>query len=138
MSDLGDKDSTVRSFIDSRHLYINHMDPLKSVVTIFHRMIGDQEKETTKMKGAILCLWPGRRVEHEEDVLKMNPVYPAMLAFAERVWKAVVQKDGLRVSVKLDYNLQNKLLNLKTVCLIRNNIILSSSLFRMQSSQILY
>lgn len=87
MSDLGDKDSTTHSFIDSRHLYINHMDPLESVVTIFNRMIGDQEKETTKMKGAILCLWPDRRVEHEDDVLKMNPVYPAMLAFAERVWK---------------------------------------------------
>ncbi len=87
MSDLGDKDSTIQSFIDSRHLYINHMDPLESVVTIFNRMIGDQEKETTKMKGAILCLWPDRRVEHEDDVLKMNPVYPAMLAFAERTWK---------------------------------------------------
>lgn len=87
MSDMADKDSTTHSFIDSRHLYINHMDPLESVVTIFNRMIGDQEKETTKMKGAVLCLWPDRRVEHEEDVLKMNPVYPAMLAFAERTWK---------------------------------------------------
>lgn len=87
MSDHAEKDSTMHSFIDSRHLYINHMDPLESVVTIFNRMIGDREKETKEMKGAVLCLWPDRRVEQEEDVLKMNPVYPAMLAFAERSWK---------------------------------------------------
>lgn len=86
MSDLGEKDSTVHSFLDSRHLYLNHMDPLESVVTIFNRMIGDQSAETKKIKGAILCMWPDRRVEHAEDVLKQNPVYPGMLAFAERTW----------------------------------------------------
>ena len=32
-------------FIDSRHLYLNHMDPLEAVTTIFNRKIADKEKE---------------------------------------------------------------------------------------------
>lgn len=87
MSDNGEKYKSTLSFIDSRHLYINHMDPLESVVTIFFRQIGDTTKQTSNIKGATLCLWPDRRVENEEDVLRMNPVYPAMLAFAERTWR---------------------------------------------------
>ena len=86
MSDTGEKNISSMRFIDSRHLYINHMDPLESVVTIFFRQIGDTVRETENIKGATLCLWPDRRVENEEDVLRMNPVYPAMLAFAERTW----------------------------------------------------
>jgi lysophospholipase L1-like esterase len=86
MSDNGEKNISSLRFIDSRHLYINHMDPLESVVTIFFRQIGDTIKQTENIKGATLCLWPDRRVENEEDVLRMNPVYPAMLAFAERTW----------------------------------------------------
>ncbi len=29
--------------IDSRHLYLNHMDPLEAVTTIFNRRIGDRD-----------------------------------------------------------------------------------------------
>lgn len=87
MSDNGEKNISSLHFIDSRHLYINHMDPLESVVTIFFRQIGDTIKQTANIKGATLCLWPDRRVENEEDILRMNPAYPAMLAFAERTWK---------------------------------------------------
>lgn len=68
------------TYIDSRHLYLNHMDPLESVTTIFYRRIAD-------CKGGILCLWHDRKVAKEEDLLTMNPVYPAMLAFAERSWR---------------------------------------------------
>lgn len=87
MSDNGEKNISSLRFIDSRHLYLNHMDPLESVVTIFFRQIGDVTKENKNVKGATLCLWPDRRVENEGDVLRMNPVYPAMLAFAERTWR---------------------------------------------------
>jgi lysophospholipase L1-like esterase len=87
MSDNGEKNISSLRFIDSRHLYINHMDPLESVVTIFFRQIGDTTQQTPNIKGATLCLWPDRRVEKEEDILRMNPAYPAMLAFAERTWK---------------------------------------------------
>ena len=74
-------------FIDSRHLYLNHMDPLESVVTIFNRKIAGKEKGDQSVLGGTICMWPDRRVEKGEDVLKMNPVYPAMLAFAERSWQ---------------------------------------------------
>lgn len=92
MSDAGEKNSSSLRFIDSRHLYINHMDPLESVVTVFFRRIGDTTKQTLNNIGATLCLWPDRRVEHEKDELLMNPVYPSMLAFAERTWKGGGEK----------------------------------------------
>ncbi|HEY9341226.1 MAG TPA: family 20 glycosylhydrolase [Hanamia sp.] len=87
MSDNGERNETDLTFVDSRHLYLNHMDPLEAVVTIFNRQIGDKTKEDKNTIGATLCLWPDRRVENEEDVLKMNSVYPGMLAFAERTWR---------------------------------------------------
>lgn len=74
-------------FIDSRHLYLNHMDPLEAVTTIFNRRIGGKEKGDHSLLGGTLCMWPDRRVERDIDVLRMNPVYPGMLAFAERTWR---------------------------------------------------
>ncbi|HEY1112811.1 MAG TPA: family 20 glycosylhydrolase [Chitinophagaceae bacterium] len=80
------------TYIDSRHLYLNHMDPLESVVTIFNRQIGDRISGDRNVPGATLCVWHDRRVAREDDVLRMNPVYPAMLAFSERVWRGGGQK----------------------------------------------
>lgn len=74
-------------FIDSRHLYLNHMDPLESVVTIFNRKIGDKEKGDNSTLGGTLCTWNDRAAAKEEDVLNMNPVYPGILTFAERSWR---------------------------------------------------
>lgn len=74
-------------FIDSRHLYLNHMDPLEAVVSIFNRRIADQEKGDSSAIGGTLCLWNDRRVEDGADILRMNPVYPGMIAFAERTWR---------------------------------------------------
>lgn len=74
-------------YIDSRHLYLNHMDPLESVVTIFNRQLGDQAAGDSIVLGATLCVWHDRRAAQEDDVLRMNAVYPAMLTFAERSWQ---------------------------------------------------
>jgi len=74
-------------FIDSRHLYLNHMDPLEAVVTLFNREIGDKEKGDSSLLGATLCMWNDRRVEEGNDILRMNPVYSGMPAFAERTWR---------------------------------------------------
>lgn len=74
-------------FIDSRHLYLNHMDPLESVSTIFNRMIAGRQKGDSLAIGATLCVWHDRTVSRAEDVLIMNPVYPGMFAFAERSWR---------------------------------------------------
>ncbi len=73
-------------YIDSRHLYLNPMDPLESVVTIFNRQLAGVNDGNTEALGATLCLWPDRAVATEMDAIRMNAVYPAMLAFAERSW----------------------------------------------------
>jgi lysophospholipase L1-like esterase len=73
--------------VDSRHLYLNHMDPLEGVVTIFNRMIGNKEKGDATLLGGTLCMWHDRAVAKEEDVQKMSPVYPGILAFSERIWR---------------------------------------------------
>lgn len=80
-------DNTYSRYIDSRSLYLNHMDPLESVVSIFERRICDTPNGDATMLGGEICLWNDRRVANENDLLRMNPVYPAMLAFAERSWR---------------------------------------------------
>ncbi len=74
-------------YIDSRHMYLNHMDPLESVTTLFYRMIGNAAVGNSNVLGGEICLWNDRAVNRQEDLLTMNPVYPAMLAFAERSWR---------------------------------------------------
>ena len=74
-------------YVDSRHLYFNHMDPLESVVTIFDRQICNLTEGNENALGGIVCVWNDRILANEEDVLKMNPVYSGMLAFAERSWR---------------------------------------------------
>ena len=81
------KDNPHARYIDSRNLYINHMDPLESVVTIFERQICDTTHGDKQMLGGEICLWHDRRVADEHDLFRMNPVYPSMLAFAERLWR---------------------------------------------------
>ncbi len=73
--------------IDSRNLYINHIDALEVVPLLFNHMICDVPQEEGLKKGATLCLWNDRRLRRGEDNLTHNPVYPALMAFAERVWR---------------------------------------------------
>lgn len=80
------KDTKIQ-LIDSRHLYLNHMDPLEAVTTIFFRKIGDKKKGDASLLGATLCMWPDRKVEVPLDVFRMNALYPGMVTFAERVWR---------------------------------------------------
>lgn len=74
-------------YIDSRFLYLSDLDPLNSVVTIFNRQIGRKKQGDASLLGGEICLWSDRRVAAEKDLLVMTPVYPAMLAFAERSWR---------------------------------------------------
>lgn len=87
MDDNGHLSSVAKTkYIDSRHLYLNHMDPLESIVTIFNRKILNKEKGDSLMLGGTLCMWNDRSVAEGGDILRMNPVYPGMLAFSERSW----------------------------------------------------
>ena len=74
-------------YVDSRHLYLNHHDPLESVVTLFNRRLCGKASGDSMALGATLCLWHDRAVAEETDLLNMNPVYPGMMAFAERSWR---------------------------------------------------
>lgn len=73
--------------LDSRNLYINHMDAEESVVSIFNHAILDRQQGNHTYKGGILCLWNDRRLNTGEDNLIYNPVYPSLLTFAERSWR---------------------------------------------------
>ncbi len=85
----GDKDAGkgLTRYIDSKFLYISDFDPLNSVVTIFNRQLGEKPHGDTSLMGAEFCLWADRKVRAESDLISMNPVYPAMLAFSERSWR---------------------------------------------------
>lgn len=88
MDDLAriSSDDAIR-YIDSRHLYLNHMDPLETVVTLFNRQMASRDKADKQAWGATLCIWPDRALAQERDMLRMNAVYPGMLSFAERIWR---------------------------------------------------
>jgi lysophospholipase L1-like esterase len=73
--------------IDSRHLYLNHFDPIDGVVATFNHQVCDAAVGDENNLGATLCNWPDRRVSKEEDLVNMNAVYSVMLSFAERCWQ---------------------------------------------------
>uniref|UniRef100_UPI0026395FBA family 20 glycosylhydrolase n=1 Tax=Chitinophaga sp. TaxID=1869181 RepID=UPI0026395FBA len=47
-------------YIDSRQLYINHMDPLESVISIYQRQFCNTPAGDASALGATLCLWHDR------------------------------------------------------------------------------
>lgn len=74
-------------YIESKHLYINHMDPLETVTTLFHRKMGEVDKEHKNFIGATLCSWPDRAVAKPIDMFYQSAIYPAIVTFAERIWR---------------------------------------------------
>ena len=106
--------------IDSRHLYLNHFDPIDGVVATFNHMICDVPKGDSFKIGATLCNWPDRNVSSETDLINMNAVYPVMLTFAEKCWKGggsknyitdISMPDSFRYQSFVDF--ENRLLNHK-------------------------
>jgi hypothetical protein len=80
-------------FIDSRSTYINHMDPFDAVSCLFFQQSCRRPHGDDKALGGILCSWPDIRIENERDQLKQNPIYPAMVTFAESLWRGVETDD---------------------------------------------
>ncbi|MFT5883752.1 MAG: hexosaminidase [Arcticibacterium sp.] len=73
-------------FIDSRANYINHLDPFAGMVRLFFQQPCRQPIGDDLALGGILCAWPDNRVHHERDILKQNPIYPAIVFYAESIW----------------------------------------------------
>jgi len=109
-------------YVDSKHLYINHMDPLETVTTLFHRKLGEQDNEHANFIGATLCVWPDRAVAEPLDMFYQNAVYPSLLTFAERSWRGggrslwianILSRDTEEYSDFKDF--ENRLLRHKTI-----------------------
>lgn len=81
-------------FIDSRANYINHLDPLAGMSRLFYQQVCRQEFGDELALGGILCLWNDNRVEDERNLIKQNPVYPAMLVYSDAVWKGKKNYNG--------------------------------------------
>ncbi|MGV3762293.1 family 20 glycosylhydrolase [Parapedobacter sp.] len=80
-------DTASSLYIDSKHLYLNHMDPLETVPTIFYRQIGGQQAGHRSLLGGIVCSWPDRAVADERHTLWQNAIYPGLVTFGERSWR---------------------------------------------------
>ena len=74
-------------FIDSRANYVNHLDPFAGMGRLFFQQPTRQKTGDDKALGGILCVWPDDKVSDERNILKHNPVYPAIVFYADAIWK---------------------------------------------------
>lgn len=81
-------------YIDSLENYLNHLDPLESIMTMFFKKTGTLFPKA-KPLGGILCSWPDLYMEHERAHLYQTPVYPSIVAYSESVWTDPREKDEL-------------------------------------------
>ncbi len=83
-------------FLDSRLNYLNHLDPLAGMWQLwFDRICGTGKGDSVNL-GGILCCWNDNLPASENDILRMNPVYPGMLVYAEATWKGQQDDYGER------------------------------------------
>ena len=73
--------------LDSRQDYINHMDPFDGTVRELNLATCDKAEGDDCALGGILCHWPDLNTGGETNVYRTNPVFPALLAAAERYWR---------------------------------------------------
>lgn len=76
-----------RKFIDSRANYINHLDPFSGMVRLFYLQPTLREKGDSLALGGTICAWPDNNVHDESDILKQNPIFPAIVFYSENIWK---------------------------------------------------
>lgn len=74
-------------FIDSRSNYINHMDPFAGMARLFFQQPCRQPVGDSLALGGILCAWPDNNVKEERDILRQNPIYPAIVFYSDAIWK---------------------------------------------------
>lgn len=74
-------------FVDSRANYVNHFDAFEGPILTYFQQVGRVPKETSQVLGGILCYWPDVNIDDPYFGLGIAPVFPAMVGFAERVWR---------------------------------------------------
>ncbi len=65
--------------------YINHVDPLELLAPATYQipcLTGSKENQL----GAIFAVWHDDAVAKPEDLITMNPVYPAILLYSDNFW----------------------------------------------------
>ena len=87
-----------RPNIDCRYNYVNHFDVFADVVGIYKSSIYYAEKGNAEIAGSLSAYWNDRKTPTEEDIVKQNNMYAAVLATAERCWigggKAYIEQGG--------------------------------------------
>ncbi|MEG2465420.1 MAG: family 20 glycosylhydrolase [Kiritimatiellia bacterium] len=82
-------------YIDSMSsYYINHVDPLELLAPACYQMpcmTGPKENRL----GALFAVWHDDAVSKPEDILTMNPVYPAIVLYSDSFWNGR-EKDQMK------------------------------------------
>jgi len=73
-------------FLDSRDDYVNHLDPFDLPQRELNLATCGQPVGDAFALGGILCHWPDNNVGEPMNVYRQSPVFPALLAAAERYW----------------------------------------------------
>ena len=74
-------------YLDSFVGYLNYYDPILFTSRCFlHTAAAQNEPDTTKAMGGILCLWNDVRVDKKENIALHNGMISGMMAYAERFW----------------------------------------------------
>jgi hypothetical protein len=76
--------------IDSWNNYINNSEPMTGISKLFFKPIGYES--ANEIIGGIICMWPDVNMEHEEDYIDQNPVYPSLLTYTWATWTADISK----------------------------------------------
>lgn len=87
-------------YIDSQSsYYINHVDPLELLAPAAYQKPCLTGKPENRL-GAIFAVWHDDAVAKPEDILTMNPVYPAMVLYSDAFWNGR-EKEDLRYYANL-------------------------------------
>ena len=74
-------------YLDSDCNYINHMDALVGPVRVFMQQPCRERQGSDRALGGILCHWPDNNPGEEINIYRQSPVFPALLAYSERIWR---------------------------------------------------
>lgn len=76
-----------QAYLDSRDDYVNHLDPFDLPQRELNLSTCGQAEGDDFALGGILCHWPDNNVGAQMNVYAQSPVFPALLAAAERYWR---------------------------------------------------
>jgi hexosaminidase len=76
--------------LECRHDYVNHMDPFDGPLRVLSIAPCGVIQGNDLALGGILCHWPDNNVGDTMNIYRQSPVFPALLAAAERFWSVTI------------------------------------------------